>query len=98
MSPPTSYITTWGDRCTSRVAEVRRSTFCHSPRVLCELMHKRIVLVIFLRLQAVHDRLAKAHIESRLKQIKDSDKLDWATAEALAFGSLLLQGLVNRAL
>lgn len=53
---------------------------------------------MYLQLQVVHERLGKAHIESRLKQIKIGSKLDWATAEALAFGSLLMQGLLNPAL
>ncbi|KAJ3093151.1 putative 2-oxoglutarate dehydrogenase E1 component DHKTD1, mitochondrial [Quaeritorhiza haematococci] len=40
----------------------------------------------------VHPRLAKYHIEQRLSKIESGTKLDWATAEALAFGSLLLDG------
>ena len=39
----------------------------------------------------IHPRLQKYHIESRLKQIKEG-KIDWATAEAMAFGSLLSEG------
>ncbi|KRX07891.1 hypothetical protein PPERSA_10279 [Pseudocohnilembus persalinus] len=38
----------------------------------------------------VHSRLKKYFIEDRLKQI-DSDNIDWATAEAIAVGSLLKQ-------
>lgn len=40
----------------------------------------------------IHPRLQKHHIESRLKQIKER-KIDWATAEAMAFGSLLSEGI-----
>lgn len=39
----------------------------------------------------VHPRLSKMHIESRLKSI-ESSKIDWATAEAAAFYSLLKEG------
>lgn len=41
----------------------------------------------------VHERLKRTHIQARLKQLNgdlDSIKVDWATAEAMAFGSLLL--------
>ena len=39
----------------------------------------------------VHPRLKKMHIASRLKNL-DKDKVDWATAEALAFASLNEEG------
>ena len=35
------------------------------------------------------------HCEARVKKIEEGEKLDWSTAEALAFGSLLLQGLLT---
>ena len=38
-----------------------------------------------------HERLQRTHIKARLKALQD-DKIDWATAEALAFGSLLQEG------
>jgi probable 2-oxoglutarate dehydrogenase E1 component DHKTD1 len=40
----------------------------------------------------VHSRLQKYHIDARLKKLASSENLDWATAEALAFGSLLKEG------
>nr|XP_003706992.1 PREDICTED: probable 2-oxoglutarate dehydrogenase E1 component DHKTD1 homolog, mitochondrial isoform X1 [Megachile rotundata] len=40
----------------------------------------------------VHPRLMKSHIQSRLNKINNNERLDWATAEALAIGSLLYQG------
>ncbi|KAJ2777900.1 hypothetical protein H4R18_004912 [Coemansia javaensis] len=40
----------------------------------------------------VHSRLAKRHIQPRLKQLEEGRGIDWATAEALAFGSLLREG------
>ncbi|XP_049633037.1 2-oxoadipate dehydrogenase complex component E1 [Suncus etruscus] len=40
----------------------------------------------------VHSHLLKMHVQSRLEKVMDGTKLDWATAEALALGSLLAQG------
>jgi probable 2-oxoglutarate dehydrogenase E1 component DHKTD1 len=40
----------------------------------------------------VHSRLKKHHIQPRLAMMESGDKVDWATAEALALGSLLLEG------
>ncbi|RIA85155.1 thiamine diphosphate-binding protein [Glomus cerebriforme] len=40
----------------------------------------------------IHPRLKKFHIQSRLQRIAEGKKIDWATAEALALGSLLLEG------
>ena len=40
---------------------------------------------------AVHPRLKKMFIDSRLRTIQ-KDQFDWATAEATAFGSLLMEG------
>ncbi|CAD6186781.1 unnamed protein product [Caenorhabditis auriculariae] len=39
-----------------------------------------------------HKHLQKTHIEARLNKMKSGENIDWATAEALAFGSVLLQG------
>ncbi|XP_045535331.1 probable 2-oxoglutarate dehydrogenase E1 component DHKTD1 homolog, mitochondrial [Papilio machaon] len=40
----------------------------------------------------VHSHLAKTHVRNRLNKISDGREIDWATAEALAFGSLLMEG------
>ncbi|KAJ2893313.1 hypothetical protein GGI21_005443, partial [Coemansia aciculifera] len=40
----------------------------------------------------VHSRLVKHHIQPRLKRLQDGPSVDWATAEALAFGTLLKEG------
>ncbi|XP_011402465.1 PREDICTED: probable 2-oxoglutarate dehydrogenase E1 component DHKTD1, mitochondrial [Amphimedon queenslandica] len=40
----------------------------------------------------VHDRLQSSHISERLSRLVN-DKIDWSTAEALAIGSLLYQGV-----
>jgi probable 2-oxoglutarate dehydrogenase E1 component DHKTD1 len=43
--------------------------------------------------QAVHPTLQKTHVERRVQRLVEGKDLDWATAEALAIGSLLHQGL-----
>jgi 2-oxoglutarate dehydrogenase complex dehydrogenase (E1) component-like enzyme len=43
----------------------------------------------------VHPRLKKFHIENRLKGI-ETNSIDWATAEAMALGTLNLQGYNTR--
>ena len=41
---------------------------------------------------SVHQRIERHHIQARRTKITEGTKLDWATAESLAFGSLLLDG------
>ncbi|CAG0884050.1 unnamed protein product, partial [Darwinula stevensoni] len=40
----------------------------------------------------LHVNVKKAHIEARRRKLNEGEAVDWATAEALAFGSLLYQG------
>lgn len=40
----------------------------------------------------IHPKLMKSHVQSRLNKIANGEHLDWATAEALAIGTLLYQG------
>lgn len=40
----------------------------------------------------LHSHLGKTHVQARLLKLEEGTKLDWSTAEALAFGSLLCQG------
>ncbi|XP_046737015.1 probable 2-oxoglutarate dehydrogenase E1 component DHKTD1 homolog, mitochondrial isoform X1 [Diprion similis] len=40
----------------------------------------------------IHPHLLKSHVEARLNKVSAGLKIDWATAEALAFGSLLHEG------
>ncbi|KAJ2008180.1 hypothetical protein GGI04_001230 [Coemansia thaxteri] len=40
----------------------------------------------------VHPRIERFHIKPRLKRLYDGHAVDWATAEALAFGTLLREG------
>ena len=42
-----------------------------------------------------HPRLTKMHIANRLKSI-DNNKIDWATAEAMALASLNMEGFNTR--
>ncbi|XP_046401730.1 probable 2-oxoglutarate dehydrogenase E1 component DHKTD1, mitochondrial [Ischnura elegans] len=39
----------------------------------------------------IHPHLLKTHVKSRLEKINKGENVDWATAEAMAFGSLLYQ-------
>ena len=43
--------------------------------------------------QTPHDRLKRLHIPGRKKLCESGKGLDWATCEALAFGSLLKDGV-----
>ncbi|KAJ1811959.1 hypothetical protein LPJ75_003893, partial [Coemansia sp. RSA 2598] len=40
----------------------------------------------------VHPRIERFHVKPRLKRLHDGHGIDWATAEALAFGTLLREG------
>ncbi|KAM3870535.1 2-oxoadipate dehydrogenase complex component E1 [Diretmus argenteus] len=40
----------------------------------------------------LHSHLGKTHVQARLNKLEEGSKLDWSTAEAMAFGSLLCQG------
>uniref|UniRef100_A0A182QNH5 Transketolase-like pyrimidine-binding domain-containing protein n=1 Tax=Anopheles farauti TaxID=69004 RepID=A0A182QNH5_9DIPT len=40
----------------------------------------------------VHPHLQKTHVDARLKRLGEGQRIDWATAEALAIGSLIYQG------
>nr|CAD7259238.1 unnamed protein product [Timema shepardi] len=42
----------------------------------------------------IHPHLLKTHVKGRLNKLTEGSKIDWSTAEAMAFGSLMYQ--VNR--
>ncbi|XP_048586334.1 2-oxoadipate dehydrogenase complex component E1 isoform X2 [Nematostella vectensis] len=44
----------------------------------------------------IHSHLKKTHVNARLAKLKEGTGIDWATAEALALGSLLYQGFHAR--
>ena len=48
-----------------------------------------------LRGQGVNERLRKSHIVERMRRLESGDSIDWATAEALAMGTLLYQGVIQ---
>ena len=50
------------------------------------------ITIIIFWLQNAHHTLQKTHIDRRLEKLQDNADVDWATAEALAFGSLMTQG------
>ncbi|XP_059479567.1 probable 2-oxoglutarate dehydrogenase E1 component DHKTD1 homolog, mitochondrial [Neocloeon triangulifer] len=41
---------------------------------------------------AIHPHLLKTHVHSRIRKLTEGKDIDWATAEAMAFGSLLYDG------
>ena len=43
-------------------------------------------------IQVVNERLRKSHINERIMKLESGTNIDWATAEALALGTLLYQG------
>ena len=40
----------------------------------------------------IHSRLQKHHVDHRIKQLEEN-RIDWATAEAMAFGTLIKEGV-----
>lgn len=44
----------------------------------------------------IHPHLKKTHVEARVKKLMSGTGIDWATAEALAIGSLLYQGNLSK--
>jgi probable 2-oxoglutarate dehydrogenase E1 component DHKTD1 len=42
-------------------------------------------------MQEIHPRLNR-HVKNRLKSVETGEGVDWASAEAMAFGSLMLEG------
>ena len=41
---------------------------------------------------SIHPHLQKTHCDARMTKIKSGENIDWSTAEALAFGSILMDG------
>ena len=40
---------------------------------------------------SLHQRLERSHVDARIQSIQSGEPLDWATVEAMAFGSLLVE-------
>lgn len=49
-------------------------------------------LFLFSIPQAVHPHIKKTFVNGRIKKLAEGSAIDWATGEALAFGSLMYQG------
>ncbi|KAM4554272.1 2-oxoadipate dehydrogenase complex component E1 [Fundulus diaphanus] len=86
--PPTNLQGRWGDLAEP---QARVSTWDTGvPAQLLQFIGAKSVDIpeqIFL-----HSHLLKTHVQARLQKLEEGTKLDWSTAEALAFGSLLCQG------
>lgn len=50
------------------------------------------IILSFVISKNIHPQLMKNYVQNRIQKIKSGNALDWATAEALAIGSLLYQG------
>jgi 2-oxoglutarate dehydrogenase complex dehydrogenase (E1) component-like enzyme len=46
--------------------------------------------------QELHPHLQKMHANARIQRLTDGTAIDWGTAEAMAFGSLLIQASIER--
>ena len=44
----------------------------------------------------IHNHLKKTHCEARVNKLNEGKNIDWATAEALAFGTLLHDGVLTQ--
>ena len=53
---------------------------------------RTLIVKYFCCLQNPHPHLQKTFLQARRKKLEEGKPLDWASAEALAFGSLLLEG------
>jgi hypothetical protein len=65
------------------------------PSDVVSLTYYNFVLLVwtFFYHQLVNERLRNSHIRERIKKMESGDNIDWATAEALAMGTLLHQGM-----
>lgn len=50
------------------------------------------ILFVMTQIKKIHARLMKAHVQERMDSVAKGTSLNWATAEALAIGTLLCQG------
>ena len=69
---------------------LKSSNFINQLQIFHELINSLIVNAP--NTQSVHSTLVKTHFDRRLKMMSTGEKLDWATCESLAFGSLLYDG------
>uniref|UniRef100_A0A672I7E5 2-oxoadipate dehydrogenase complex component E1 n=1 Tax=Salarias fasciatus TaxID=181472 RepID=A0A672I7E5_SALFA len=89
--PPTNLQGRWGDLVEPQPRVTRWDTGVPVP-LLQFVGAKSVDIPEQIQL---HSHLGKTHVQVELK-LEDGTKLDWSTAEALAFGSLLSQGFSIR--
>ncbi|CAN9498842.1 unnamed protein product [Ophioblennius macclurei] len=86
--PPTNLQGRWGDLAEPQARVTRWDTGVTIP-LLQFVGAKSVDIPEQIQL---HSHLGKTHVQARLSKLEEGTKLDWSTAEALAFGSLLSQG------
>lgn len=86
--PPTNLQGRWGDLVEPQARVTTWDTGVPIP-LLQFVGAKSVDIPEHIQL---HSHLRKTHAQARLHKLEEGTKLDWSTAEALAFGSLLCQG------
>ncbi|XP_051916561.1 2-oxoadipate dehydrogenase complex component E1-like isoform X2 [Hippocampus zosterae] len=86
--PPTNLQGRWGDLVEPRARVSSWDTGVPLP-LLRYVGAKSVDVPEHVRL---HGHLLKTHAQARLQKLQEGTKVDWSTAEALAFASLLCQG------
>nr|XP_057932449.1 2-oxoadipate dehydrogenase complex component E1 [Doryrhamphus excisus] len=86
--PPTNLQGRWGDLVEPQARVTSWDTGVPVP-LLQYVGAKSVDIPEYIHL---HGHLDKTHAQARLQKLEEGSKLDWSTAEALAFGSLLCQG------
>nr|XP_023664650.1 probable 2-oxoglutarate dehydrogenase E1 component DHKTD1, mitochondrial [Paramormyrops kingsleyae] len=86
--PPTNLQGRWGDLVEPQPRITTWDTGVPAP-LLQYVGAKSVEIPEEIQL---HSHLGKTHMQARLQKLEDGTKLDWSTAEAMAFGSLLCQG------
>lgn len=87
---PCAEVTTIASPTCGTSAHVHAITFVPpANKVVCLWTCIWIMCYYF---QSIHPTLQKTHLDRRISKLEEGGDLDWATAEALAIGSLLHQG------
>lgn len=86
--PPTNLQGTWGNLAEPQARITTWDT--GAPAQLLQFVGAKSVDIP--KEIQLHSHLEKTHVQARLQKLEEGTKLDWSTAEAMAFGSLLCQG------
>uniref|UniRef100_A0A8D3BR81 2-oxoadipate dehydrogenase complex component E1 n=1 Tax=Scophthalmus maximus TaxID=52904 RepID=A0A8D3BR81_SCOMX len=86
--PPTNLQGRWGDLVEPQARVTTWDTGVPVP-LLQFVGAKSVAIPEQIQL---HSHLGKTHVQARMQKLEEGNKLDWSTAEAMAFGSLLCQG------